>query len=131
MEDKKLVDFLDTLSQKLNTTSTELFAVLVKQAKIDFFIAAIQLGVLSVLIIPVKLYWNYLAPLCVPINPSGTYSWDKDWPTVVQIQVALLGMATLFLGIGILVLSFELIEKGLKNMLNPKAVALEKILRKS
>lgn len=130
MNDEKVIDLLSTIAMKLGTKVENLFQILTKQAKLDAFICFAQLAFLALLYIPLLVGWHYIIPKCVAVNPGGKYSFDQEWPTEVQVFVAFIVIATICLCIAIIVQVLDVIEKIFKNLMNPQAAALDKILYK-
>lgn len=126
--DDKTSALLQQLSDKLGTSVEHLYKVLVKQAKMDAFICFLQLGILLLSMIPLFIGWVNVLPHCVPVNPNGQYSFDREWPGEIQLAVIALSISSMVLTIGIGAGLMRAVECIFKNLLNPEASAIEKIL---
>lgn len=124
--DEKLTALLTDLAQTLGTTVENLYKVLVKQAKLDFYILLLQVIVLLPLFFPLMAGWHWVIPRCVPADPHSQY--DHDWPANIQIIAVGLGMTSVAWGILAIAGISSLISTGITNLLNPEARAIDKVL---
>lgn len=126
--DDRIMSLLEGLSEKMGTTADHLYKVLVKQAKIDAITSVIIFAFFLLCAPLVLAAWHHLIPLCVPENPKGQYSFEREWPSEIQASFAGLCVVTILLAIGFLIQFFTSIETVSKGIFNPEASAVEKIL---
>jgi len=127
--DEKLVSLLESLAGKLNTTTERLYLVLVKQAKVDAWIAVVILVFMSFGLIALYFGWVYLVPLCVDVPVKSQFE-TPHWPFHIQLIACGLGMGTCVLVTFFIVQLEQSIDTVITAIFNPEAAALNTILDK-
>src|ERR1700733_13753759 len=93
--DQKLTDLIEKLSEKLGVKAEFLYKSMIKQVKLNAVINVIQFIVVCFLLIPLLWAWHMLLPHCVPVNPAGQYSFEREWPGEIQLLAGGLAAASI------------------------------------